>query len=284
MRHVVAVSGGVDSVVLLDMLANGDFGTDKDDLIVAHFDHGIRPDSVDDAAFVGQLAQKYGLPFETTREELGQGASEELARDRRYAFLRRVAKKYDADIVTAHHGDDVVETIAINLVRGTGWRGLAVLDSPDIWRPLLMMKKSVIVAYAKDHRLQWHEDSTNQDTTYLRNDLRQRLAGLDEQSKDSLRLYRNRQVFLRQMMDTEIGKLSLVSPYSRYFFIMLPDAAAIEILRTVIIKETEKSPTAVQLRRALLAIKVSQNAKIIDVAMGVSLRFTKTHFTVDFIR
>ena len=134
MRYVVAVSGGVDSVVLLHQMVQ-DGGSE---LVVAHFDHGIREDSDLDAQFVRELAQSYRLPCEVRREELGSGASEELARNRRYAFLREVAKKHRATIVTAHHMNDIPETIAINLTRGTGWRGLAVLGS-DVHRPLLHM-------------------------------------------------------------------------------------------------------------------------------------------------
>ncbi|HEX6258362.1 MAG TPA: tRNA lysidine(34) synthetase TilS, partial [Candidatus Saccharimonadales bacterium] len=121
--YVVAVSGGVDSIVLLDMLA-GQAGLE---LIVAHFDHGIRQDSTEDAEFVRAAAQRYSLPFELGQATLGPGASEEAARTARYSFLRSIAKKYQARIVTAHHADDVIETIAINVARGTGWRGLVSL-------------------------------------------------------------------------------------------------------------------------------------------------------------
>ena len=79
-RYIVAVSGGVDSVALLDMLAR----LSDHELIVAHFDHGIRSDSAEDALFVSGLAEQYGLPFEMRREELGSNASEDLARTRRY--------------------------------------------------------------------------------------------------------------------------------------------------------------------------------------------------------
>ena len=88
--YIVAVSGGVDSVVLLDMLAK----KGEHELVVAHFDHGIRPESDADARFVWALAQCYGLPCEVRREELGAGASEELARARRYAFLRDIAADF----------------------------------------------------------------------------------------------------------------------------------------------------------------------------------------------
>lgn len=87
MKYVVAVSGGVDSVVLLDMLVK----TGEHELVVAHFDHGIRNESTDDANFVAGLAAQYGLPFKVTQGHLGSAASEELARNKRYEFLKGLA-------------------------------------------------------------------------------------------------------------------------------------------------------------------------------------------------
>lgn len=278
-KYVVAVSGGVDSVVLLHILVSGRFG--QHELIVAHFDHGIRPDSMDDAAFVRQLAADYELPFEMRREELGQNASEEKARDRRYAFLRSVAKKHKAKIMTAHHADDMVETIAINVTRGTGWRGLAVLDSSDIERPLLDKTKAELLVYAKDHSLTWREDSTNKETKYLRNDLRIRLKDLDAESKQALQLYRNRQVFLRKEVDNETKRDIGVSPYARHMFIVVNDMAGLELLRAVFVQETGTSPTRPQLLRALAAIKVMQPGKVFEVGSAARLRFTRTHFVVE---
>ena len=176
-KYVVAVSGGVDSVVLLDMLVSKQpsniyqLPTTNYQLIVAHFDHGIRDDSNQDAIFVAKLAKKYGLPYVEKRVDLGVNASEEKARDERYDFLRSVAKQHDAKLVTAHHADDVIESIAINLSRGTGWRGLAVIDS-DVIRPLTDMNKSEILSYARNHNLKWREDSTNSTNVYLRNRIR----------------------------------------------------------------------------------------------------------------
>lgn len=277
-RYVVAVSGGVDSVVLLHKMANDH---PVSDLVVAHFDHGIRDESADDAAFVAELAGQNGVLFETKRENLGKNASEERARNRRYAFLRDVAKKHKATIVTAHHADDVVETIAINLTRGTGWRGLAVMDSRDIDRPLLGQTKKELIEYAKTHNLEWREDVTNQDTKYLRNDLRQRLAKLDTDSHRLLRLYRDRQGFLRSMVDNEIDRLVGASPYSRYMFIAVSNVTAQELLRGVFVKEGVTVPTRPQLQRALHAIKVLHAGKRHNVATGISLHFTKTHFVVE---
>lgn len=273
---VVAVSGGVDSVVLLDKLAAGD-----NELVVAHFDHGTRPDSADDAAFVGTLAKKYNLPFETTREELGADVSEDRARQRRYHFLRMVAKKHHAVIATAHHGDDVVETIAINLTRGTGWRGLAVLDS-DIMRPLLHYTKKELLDYAKQHNLTWHDDSTNTSDTYLRNRLRQKIATtLDDDHKFQLLALRDTQVSLKRAIDQITSSMaSEIAEYSRYFFTAIDEQTADELLRAICQQRIGVSPTRPQRTRALLAIKTAQAGTTHQIATGMQLVVTKQLFTV----
>lgn len=291
-RYVVAVSGGVDSVVLLDMLVRGNlpnlpisrsqFPDPK--LVVAHFDHGIRPESANDVEFVRGLAAKYELPFETKREELGENASEELARDRRYAFLRGVAKKYGAKIMTAHHADDIVETIAINLTRGTGWRGLAVLNSSDIERPLLSHTKKDLITYANEHDLEWREDATNQNVKYLRNELRQKLTAIEEPTREMLIRLRARQLFLRKEVDNESDRLVGASPYARHIFINAPESAALELLRAVFRRETGAVPTRPQLHRTLHSIKVLHAGRRYEVVTGTSLRFTKTHFVVEVTR
>ena len=271
--YIVAVSGGVDSVALLDMLVKRDEGK----LIVAHFDHGIRPDSADDAEFVRKLARQYDLPFEMRREELGPTASEELARLRRYTFLREVAKKYQGVITTAHHMNDIAETIAINVSRGTGWRGAAVLAS-NIYRPLLGMTKQELISYATNYRLTWHEDSTNTSDAYLRNRLRPRFS--DEEVVRQLAALRARQVELRDQINQEIQELELQPPYSRYLFIMVDKAVGIELLRSLV----EARATRQQLSRALLAIATFRSGSVYEVGSGVSLHFTSRHFTVQMVK
>ena len=121
-RYVVAVSGGVDSMVLLDVVRQmpGVF------VVVAHVDHGIRADSHKDRKLVASVCMSHNVQFEYTELHLGPGASEEMARTERYKFLRHIKERYTADaILTAHHSDDLTETALINLIRGTGWRGRA---------------------------------------------------------------------------------------------------------------------------------------------------------------
>lgn len=173
-KYVVAVSGGVDSIVLLDLLCKNKELT----LVVAHFDHGIRPDSIEDRKFVGEAAKRHGLEFVYETAQLGPRASEEQARNARYAFLRAQAKKYQADsIITAHHQDDLIETALLNMLRGTGRKGLtSMAGSGDILRPLLGVSKTEIRNYAKEHKLLWREDPTNEDISYFRNYIRKELV------------------------------------------------------------------------------------------------------------
>lgn len=278
MRYVVAVSGGVDSVVLLDILAEKHVASD---VIVAHFDHGIRAESASDAAFVKKLAEMYELRFEMKREELGQNASEELARDRRYAFLRSVARRHEARIVTAHHADDIVETIAINTQRGTGWRGLAVLDRTDVARPLLSIEKKQLLAYAQKHGLEWREDSTNADTKYLRNAVRQQLRSMSDDDRRLAGLYRERQVALKELIDSETASLIGAPPYARYFYTNVPDEVAIELLRAAFLQSVGESPVIPQRRRVLHAIKTYAPGKRFAVTNHVEVVFTKTTFTIE---
>lgn len=169
-KYVIAVSGGVDSVVLLNLLAKKSGLV----LVVAHFDHGIRPESVKDRKFVENSAKKYNLEFFYEEGHLGQKASEAIARAKRYEFLEKIRDKtLSSAIVTAHHQDDVIETIVINLLRGTGRKGLSSLaDRPGLFRPLVKIKKQELIDYALREKLDWREDETNNDQTYLRNYIR----------------------------------------------------------------------------------------------------------------
>lgn len=273
MRYVVAVSGGVDSVVLLHKLVK----EAKHELVIAHFDHGIRSESNADAWFVAGLASHYDLPFETKREELGSKASEVTARERRYLFLRDAAVRHNATIVTAHHADDLIETIAINLIRGTGWRGLAVLDSPGIERPLLELTKRDIYQYALDRELEWVEDETNATDAYLRNRVRRRLASIPAADKQTVRELWQSQLELKRAITLEENAiLGEDSTYSRYLFTHIDTAVAIELLRAI----TQRGITRPQAERALHAIKTAKSGSVSEIGAGIRLQFSTRQFTI----
>ena len=181
---MVGVSGGLDSVVLLDLLLRAGCGK----LVVAHFHHGLRGKEADrDAQFVRQLADKAGLLFAMGRGRTRVRASknkeslEEAARILRRKFFTRTAAKHEAaTIFLAHHANDAAETMLFHLARGAGRRGLASLrgeaplekSNAVIMRPLLAFTRDEILAYAKARRLAWREDKSNASREFTRNRLR----------------------------------------------------------------------------------------------------------------
>lgn len=272
MKYVVAVSGGVDSMVLLDMMVQ----EGSHELIVAHFDHGIRSDSHEDAIFVKEAAARYGLSFEMRRENLGTDASEALARDRRYAFLKTVAGRHNAKIVTAHHLDDLVETVAINITRGTGWRGVAALDA-DILRPLIDTEKSELIAYANRKNIIWREDSTNASDVYLRNRLRRRTDKLETEQKRELRALHAHQKVLKRAIEEETRVLLGEGPwYNRHFFIQAQPSVALECLREL----TGGALTRPQLARLLHAIKTAKPNTTYEAGEGLRIHFSTRQFSL----
>lgn len=276
MNYLVAVSGGVDSVVLLDMLASTDNA-----LVVAHVDHGIREESAADARFVQELAKRYRRPFVGTRLELGKRASEDAARRARYAFLHEQAAKFDARIVTAHHKEDVLETIAINLARGTGWRGLAVMGRVDIARPLLHMTKRQIYAYACERRLEWVEDETNATDRYLRNRMRRKIGcDLSGAQSEAVMSLRGRQLQLRRDIARETTRLLGGKVPTRYFMAQLDSDVAIELLGSICRQATGIRPVRPQLERALLAIKTAKPRSAMQLGESIEVTFTSRTFVV----
>lgn len=277
-KYLIAVSGGVDSVVLLDMLAKK-----HENILVAHFDHGIREDSKEDAIFVRQLAVKYGVKFFTKREELGANASEEKARRARYKFLRELSEKQNATIVTAHHLDDVVETIIINMVRGTGWRGLAVLNAEDIYRPLINFKKQEIINYAKQNNLKWREDSTNSLNVYMRNIVRHKID-LSNEQKNELQILHQEQIRLAEEIKSEVTSLLKSikndNKISRYFINSIDQASAYEIIREL----TKGELTPNQIDSVINAIKTQRNGAIFEASKNIKIHFTTRFFTLELIK
>ncbi|MCB9278289.1 MAG: tRNA lysidine(34) synthetase TilS [Lewinellaceae bacterium] len=179
-RMLLAVSGGIDSVVMADLAFRSklDFG-------IGHCNFHLRGEASDgDAEFVRTLADRYGVPFfradfHTEQDALDSGKSiHETAREQRYGWLEetRIANNFDL-VATAHHLNDSIETALINFTRGTGIRGL--LGVPEtgnrLIRPLLWATREEIAAYAEETGLEYREDSSNDTDKYTRNKIRHKI-------------------------------------------------------------------------------------------------------------
>ncbi len=186
-RCLVALSGGQDSVALLYALQKEAEKTDFF-LHAVHVHHGIRGEEADrDAGFCEALCEDWDVPFHLCRVDVpafakAQGLSiEDAARKLRYQALQQKAEELGADcILTAHHQDDQAETVLLRLIRGTTVDGLCGIAQAhqSYLRPLLAVERSEIEDFCALHGLPYVEDSTNDDTAYLRNFVRHRVMPL----------------------------------------------------------------------------------------------------------
>lgn len=272
MKKILAVSGGIDSMVLFDQFKN------DPDAIVAHFNHGTRPSADDDQKFVASIAKKYRRPFYTEKQNLGANVSEEQARAARYEFLQKIAKTQNGKIYTAHHADDLAESIAINLIRGTGWRGLIPLDNAEIVRPMLHYTKTEILEYAATHQITFREDPTNTEEKYLRNRLRPLLKRAPE--KPELIKLSAAQKELKSQIDQIVQNLlPKTHIYQRAWFNELPDEVAIEILRAGL-AQISVSATRPKIQEFLTAIRTYAPEKSFNLPGNRLVKLHKTYFTL----
>lgn len=179
-RLLVAVSGGPDSVVLLDALHREGFF-----VVIAHCNFHLRGEaSNEDAEFVKSLATKYQVPyclidFDTEKVAEERKISIEMAaRDLRYEWFEQMATEHNCDLIAvAHNADDTVETFFLNLTRGSGLQGLSGMAQlrGKIVRPLLKVSRKQIMEYIAEYNLQYRIDATNLETIYTRNKIRHNL-------------------------------------------------------------------------------------------------------------
>ena len=190
-KLLVGVSGGADSSVLLHVLWRMGY-----EVVVAHCNFHLRGEASDgDAAFVRTLAHNYGFKFyeiDFKTEEIAsqRGISIEMAaRELRYEWFEKLLEKEECQfIAVGHHADDAVETFFLNLLRGSGLKGLSGMRRmrDHVVRPLLGVNRTDVLQYCKEHGLDYREDVTNQETIYRRNKLRLEVIPLLQEMNPSL--------------------------------------------------------------------------------------------------
>lgn len=254
MKILLAVSGGIDSVVLLNLLVKKKLAkfTGKEipkieKIVVASFNHAIHTKADAHEKFVRQLAGKYDLEFfsEKARKNL---ASEAQARDARYAFLEKIMKRERCDLVAlAHHAGDQIETILLNLIRGSGMQGLSGMQeiSGNKWRPLLQISKSKIENYAKRNHLKFVKDPTNLELKYSRNFLRKeilpKLEALNPKFEVALvrtsKIARENMDLISMLAKEWLRRFAKVKSVELTEFASLPVALKREVIREIYLAE-----------------------------------------------
>lgn len=188
-RVAVALSGGLDSVVLLDTVCKSQ-AKHITEIHAFHIHHGLQKQADDWLIFCEKLAQKYKVHFDfrllhLTSTEM-QGNVEARARAGRYEALADLCEEYGIeDLLLAHHQNDQAETVLLQLLRGSGVAGLSGMplnrdiqhkgQEITLWRPLLEQSRAELEAYAKEHQLKWIEDPSNQSEKYRRNAIRKQI-------------------------------------------------------------------------------------------------------------
>ena len=190
-KLLIAISGGLDSVVLYHILTSLNF-----DISLAHCNFNLRGKESDlDEEFVNNLSQKtsnqiFIKSFDTEKYSKDNKLSTQIAaRELRYTWFQELVEKHNFDyILTAHHADDNLETFLINLTRGTGLEGFTGIPkiNGNIVRPLLPFSREEILKYAKENKIEWREDASNASTKYTRNKLRHQVIPVLKEINPSL--------------------------------------------------------------------------------------------------
>ena len=219
-KVILALSGGIDSMVLADLLLKA-----KVEFVAAHCNFHLRGEESDgDEKFVRDYAERNGIQcfvkhFETEKYVAEQGISIEMAaRDLRYSWFEELRQQLNYDkIAIAHHADDQAETFFINLLRGAGLNGLKGMKPQNgvVIRPLLWASREQIRKYAVENHIVWREDHTNVESVYLRNRIRNQLLPVFDELQPKARqgLYKSLEhlsaenELYRELLQEKLGQI-----------------------------------------------------------------------------
>lgn len=186
-KHIIAVSGGKDSMVLLDLVKDWD-------IVVAHVNHKKRSASEVEEKYLVDYCNNLNIPIEVMHLVNSDVDNfQAYARNKRYQFFKEVLEKHHADdVMLAHHGDDLVETVLMSMTRGTGLKGLvsmqeeSIVNDLNIIRPLIKYSVEDIINYINTNKITYFEDKSNREDNYTRNRFRMNI--LPELKRESSQL------------------------------------------------------------------------------------------------
>ena len=191
---ITATSGGPDSMALLSLLIKLS-QTKKITIICAHVNHNLRKESQEEAIMVEKYANENNLIFEKMEINHYEGNTENYARTQRYNFFEKLIKKYNATyLLTAHHGDDLTETILMRMVRGSSLKGYSGFqeitdkETYKIYRPLITKTKDELLNYVKTNNIPYAVDKTNFSEEYTRNRYRLNILPILKKENKSVHL------------------------------------------------------------------------------------------------
>lgn len=278
-KVLVAVSGGVDSIVLLDRVVRSGA-----DVGVAHVHHGLRPESDEEFEFVHRLAKAYDVRFHGKRLLFPDGGSQATYRTARYAFFETIMREDGyTELVTAHHADDELETVLIqlhrNVVEVTGIPERRPFGGGMLVRPLLNETKKELLAYALANGLVWREDATNEQTYYLRNKMRHEIVPRlidvwpNVVQDVGIAARRQRELWNERYHDVEKWMIRYVRFDMKAFHVKLEDVASLKALEQYVLGRLLSDRYGVEIGEAISRLIVSnQGAGRYDLEGGMRLQ------------
>jgi tRNA(Ile)-lysidine synthase len=281
---VVAYSGGMDSTVLLHAIKciAPDF---QIHVSAMHVNHGLSPRAHEWAEYCARTCTDWGIPFASQRLELGQPIGEGWEALARKARLN-VFEAHPADwVLMAHHADDQAETLLHNLLRGTGPRGAAGIPERRgrILRPWLHVPRSILLEYARMHRLSWIEDESNADRRYTRNYLRhevmpilvQRFPRAVAQLSAAARRFGVTQDLLDQLALIDLRNSQPEFPVAIQVLRGLPPVRAQNALRTLLSFQQVQLPAEARLDEFIRQLRTAANDRHPDMETTTYRLFVK---------
>ncbi len=251
-KFILSISGGVDSMVLLNLLSSIK-KVKKNAIYCVHINHHLRIDSDQDEQLVKSVCKERDVPLaiyhlDPSKKKDGQSI-EEWGRDRRYKILEKVRQEQKAHyILTAHHANDQAETILMHLSQGAGPNGLSGISQSEnhILRPLLEIPKNEIIQYAKDYNIEFRDDFTNHDIKHPRNHVRSKVIPALEnvypnvvsQLERSAKLFAQYDGMVNYFVNNELKNINIIDVYgvktiSKRSIQHLPMIAQIMIIRKI---------------------------------------------------
>ena len=236
---ICAVSGGVDSMSLLHMLQKYNIK-----IICAHVNHNLREESLEEYSFVKNYCDKNNIIFEgITLDKIDENNIESKFREKRYSFFESLVNKYHAKfLLTAHHGDDLMETILMKIVRGSsidgysGFNKVSIREGYKILRPLIYLSKEEIYKYAFDNNIEYREDKTNNSDKYTRNRYRKYI--LPKLKEENINVHKKFLKYSEELNDSYIFINNYVNDiFNKYYDKDILDISYIKTLDDFIIKK-----------------------------------------------
>lgn len=288
---VIGVSGGPDSMVLLSLILE----LKKDlTIICAHINHNVRKESFDEAIMVENFCAKNNVIFkQMTIENYETGNFENQAREKRYRFYESLIKEYGVKyLLTAHHGDDLMETMLMRIVRGSTLKGYSAFSEYEkrnnyiLLRPLIHNTKDEILSYAIENHIPYAIDSSNSDESYTRNRYRKNILPILKKEKQNVhekfyelsKILKETDEFIKIEIENKLKECFIKNKLYLNYFNNYPVIIKREIIRKILSDIYKSDIKIITNKHIIQILEINKPNCSLDLPKGI-----KIHKSYDYI-